>query len=97
MTSSTITFDDDGDLKFPVITISVSQDDLEEPVHVDLGSIPPFLAAAIFEKVALALRAAVPGPKITFKGYVVSQPFNTKEVDINSFFFDDGDDDEETP
>jgi hypothetical protein len=27
---------------------------------------------------------------------VVSEPFDTKGMDINSFFFDDGDDDEQT-
>lgn len=90
-------FDEDGDLTFPVITISVSHDDLDEPVHVDLGSIPPFVAAAILEKVASVLKFAVPAPKITFKGNIIAEPFGGHAIDIDSFFLEDGDGDEETP
>jgi hypothetical protein len=92
-------FDDDGDMKFPVITISVSQDDLNEPIHVDLGSIPPFIASSVLEKVVSILKMAVPAPKVTFKGMIIAEPFVPSIVDFDSFvedlFPDDGDDEEE--
>lgn len=92
-------FEDDGDLTFPVITISVAHDDLNEPVHVDLGSIPPFVAAAVLEKVATVLKMAVPAPKITFKGNVLVEPFNPESINLDAFLdaFMDDDDDEEGP
>lgn len=90
---------DDGDIQFPVITISVSHDDLDEPIHVDLGSIPPFVAAAVLEKVASILKTAVPAPKITFKGNVLVEPFNAGSIAIIEDLFDafneDQEDDEE--
>lgn len=93
-------FQDDGDIQFPVITISVSHDDLDEPIHVDLGSIPPFVAAAVLDKVASILRAATPAPKITFKGNVLVEPFNANSVTMIDNLFDvfmeeDGNDEEE--
>lgn len=88
-------FSDDGDLTFPVITISVSHDDLDEPVHVDLGSIPPFVAAAILEKVASVLKFAVPAPRITFKGNIIAEPFSSEMIDIDSLFLDGEEDDEQ--
>lgn len=90
---------DDEDIQFPVITISVSHDDLEEPIHVDLGSIPPFVAAAVLEKVASVLKTAVPAPKITFKGNVLVEPFNAGSIaiidDLFDVFNEDQDDDED--
>jgi len=92
-------FQDDSDIQFPVITISVSHDDLDEPIHVDLGSIPPFVAAAVLDKVASILKAATPAPKISFKGNVLVEPFNTNSVTMidNLFdvFLDEDDKDEE--
>lgn len=92
-------FQDDGDIQFPVITISVSHDDLNEPIHVDLGSIPPFVAAAVLDKVASILKAASPAPRITFKGNILVEPFNTDSIAIidNLFdaFIEDQDDDDE--
>lgn len=92
-------FQDDGDIQFPVITISVSHDDLDEPIHVDLGSIPPFVASAVLEKVASILKAATPAPKITFKGNVLVEPFNANSMTMIDNLFDvfteDDDSDEE--
>jgi CO dehydrogenase/acetyl-CoA synthase gamma subunit (corrinoid Fe-S protein) len=89
-------FQDDGDLNFPVITISVAHDDLNEPVHVDLGSIPPFVAAAVLEKVADVLKMAVPAPRITFKGHVLVEPFDPQAMNLDAFLdmFTDPDEDE---
>jgi len=95
MTNSTTTFEDDGDLKFPVITISVSNDDLEEPIHVDLGSVPPFIAAAVLEKVASILKSTVPAPRITFKGTVLVEPIGTGSLTLIEQLFDDFNDDED--
>jgi len=95
MTNSTSTFEDDGDLRFPVITISVSNDDLEEPIHVDLGSVPPFIAAAVLEKVASILKSTVPAPKITFKGMVLVEPIGTGSLTLIEQLFDDFQDDED--
>jgi hypothetical protein len=81
-------FQDDGDIQFPVITISVSHDDMDEPIHVDLGSIPPFVASAVLDKVASILRAATPAPKITFKGNVLVEPFNANSVTMIDNLFD---------
>lgn len=78
----------DDDIQFPVITISVAHDDLDEPIHVDLGSIPPFVAASVLEKVASILKTAVPAPKITFKGNVLVEPFNTNSVTMIDNLFD---------
>lgn len=89
----------DDDFQFPVITISVQHDDLDEPIHVDLGSIPPFVAAAILEKVASMLKTALPAPKITFRGNVLIEPFNAGSIaiidDLFDVFNEDQEDDEE--
>lgn len=99
MTNEMSQFQDDGDIKFPVITISVSHDDLDEPIHVDLGSIPPFVAAAVLEKVVSMLKMAVPVPKIMFKGNVLIEPFNQNSITVIDELFNDflenGEDDEE--
>lgn len=82
-------------LEFPVITISVSYDDLNEPVHVDLGSIPPFIAASILEKVVSVLKLNAPMPKITFNGDIIAGPFSPGGIDFESFFIEDDDQEEE--
>lgn len=92
-------FNNDDDMDFPVITISVSNDDLKEPIHVDLGSIPPFVAAAILEKIVEELKMSTPAPKITFKGTVIAGPLDISANSIDAFFetlIDDDDDDETT-
>jgi hypothetical protein len=88
-------FRDEEDFKFPVITISVSTDDLNEPIHVDLGSVPPFIASAVLEKVINVLKMAVPAPKITFRGNVLVEPFNPATIDFASFIDDILDDDDD--
>lgn len=88
----------DEDIQFPVITISVATDDMDEPIHVDLGSVPPFVAAAVLDKVASILKTAVPAPKITFKGNVLVEPISANSIAIIDNLFDafiDEDDDEE--
>lgn len=87
-------FQDDGDINFPVITVSVSEDDMNEPIHVDLGSVPPFIASAVLEKVVSALKMAVPEPKITFKGNVLVAAPLTIIDDLFEEFFPDEDEDE---
>lgn len=87
-------FQDDGDISFPVITISVSADDFNEPIHVDLGSVPPFIASAVLEKVISALKITVPEPKITFKGETLLAPSITIIDDLFQDFLDDEDDGE---
>lgn len=96
MSINDVSFQDDGDLNFPVITISVSQDDLSEPIHVDLGSIPPFIASAVLEKVSAVLKMAVPAPRITFKGNVLVEPFDPQTMNLDDFLdmFTDPDEDE---
>ena len=89
-------FQDDGDLNFPVITISVSHDDLNEPIHVDLGSIPPFIAASVLEKVATVLKMSVPAPRITFKGIVLVEPIDPSMMNLDAFLDMFGDDDGES-
>lgn len=90
----------DEGMDFPVITISVQYEDINEPVHVDLGSIPPFVAAAILEKVASSLKVMVSSPTITFKGAVLSDssdPYLTSFLDMLENFMDDDGGDEEGP
>lgn len=96
MTITNQNFDDDGDIQFPVITIAVSLDDINEPLHVDLGSISPFLAVTVLEKVISVLKIAVPAPKVTFKGNILVEPFNAETINFEEFlesFIDDDDDD----
>jgi hypothetical protein len=61
-------FANDMNMKFPVITISLSYDDPNEPIHVDLGSVPPFIASAIFEQVLDSMLDLKIGPKVTLNG-----------------------------
>jgi hypothetical protein len=84
-------------LRFPMITISVSYDDPEEPIHVDLGSIPPFVAVSVFERILEAMSNIAVGPKITFKGDVLAQPFTASDVTFQDLLdiFGKNDDDED--
>lgn len=89
-------FEDDGDIRFPVITISIFNEDLREPIHVDLGSVPPFVAVAVLEKVINELKMAAPAAKITFKGIVLSESFGHSVETIDALYeaFLDEEDDE---
>jgi hypothetical protein len=85
-------------LRFPMITISVSYDDQNEPIHVDLGSIPPFVAVSVFERILEAMSNIAVGPKITFKGDVLTQPFTASDVtfqDLLDMFGQNEDDEDE--
>jgi hypothetical protein len=84
-------------LRFPMITISVSYDDPDEPIHVDLGSIPPFVAVSVFERILEAMNNIAVGPKITFKGDVLAQPFTASDVTFQDLLdiFGQNDDEED--
>lgn len=90
------TFRDEEDIQFPVITIAVSLDDLNEPFHVDLGSIPPFVAMSVLEKVINILKITVPAPKVTFKGITLVEPSGPGNMNFEDFLqsFIDGEEDE---
>lgn len=79
---------------FPVITISLSYDDPKEPIHVDLGSVPPFVAAAIFEQVIDIMEDLKVGPKVTFGGKVLIEAEGLYG-DLELTFGDDEDDEED--
>lgn len=84
----------EDELKFPMITVAVSHDDINEPIHVDLGSIQPFIAVSILEKVIEVLKMVSPGPKITFRGNVIADPnVSSEPVDFMQFLssLEDGD------
>jgi hypothetical protein len=84
------------DISFPMITISVSYDDLNEPIHVDLGSVPPFIAVSVMEKVLEMLKPIVIGPKITFQGVTLAEPIFSSEIGFQQFLNQfDIDEDEE--
>ena len=84
------------DISFPMITISVSYDDLNEPIHVDLGSVPPFIAVSVMEKVLEMLKTIVIGPKITFQGITLAEPVFSSEIGFQQFLNQfDIDEDEE--
>jgi hypothetical protein len=95
MSNNNESFQDDGDIVFPVITISVAADDLNEPIHVDLGSIPPFIASSVLEKVSEVLKMAVPVPRITFKGDVLVEPYDPQSINLDAFLEMFSDDDGE--
>jgi hypothetical protein len=84
-------------LRFPMITIAVSYEDLSEPIHVDLGSVPPFVAASVLEKVLEVMKQLVIGPKITFQGMTLAEPIFEREVGIQDFFdqFEDNEEDQD--
>lgn len=86
---------DEMGMNFPVITISVSYDDINEPIHVDLGSIPPFVAVSVFQQILETMKDITVGPKITFGGNVIADP-SDDFIDIDDLSdFDDLDDDDE--
>lgn len=89
-------FQDEMEMKFPVITISVSYEDVNEPIHVDLGSIPPFVAVSIFENILSVMKELTLGPKVTFGGEVLAYPddFNGS-IDVEYFDIDTSDDDDD--
>jgi hypothetical protein len=72
-------------IRFPMITISVSYDDLNEPIHVDLGSVPPFVAVSVIEKVLDVMKQLVIGPKITFQGITLAEPIFEHEIGFQEF------------
>lgn len=84
----------DMNLKFPVITISLSYDDINEPIHVDLGSVPPFVATAIFEQVLMTMKSLLNGPKITFGGEILIDG-SSFDDDLQFYLQDDDDIDDE--
>lgn len=84
-------FDNDH---FPVITISLSYDDPNEPIHVDLGSVPPFVAASIFEQVIDVMEELKVGPKVTFGGQVLIEASGIYG-DLELTFADDEDSDDD--
>lgn len=82
-------------LKFPVITISISYDDINEPIHVDLGSIPPFVAFSVFQQILDSMREAVVTPKITFAGDTLVDAIPLEDLSNFDLEFDDDYEDEE--
>lgn len=98
MTEGRDPLESEMNLRFPMITISISYDDPDEPIHVDLGSIPPFVAVSVFERILDAMSNIAIGPKITFKGDVLAQPFSASDVsfqDLLELFTQNEEDDEE--
>jgi hypothetical protein len=73
-------------LRFPMITISLSYDDSNDPIHVDLGSVPPFVAIAVFERILECLHNVATGPKITFNGSTIVEPITAEEVSFQHLF-----------
>ena len=90
-------FQDEMGMKFPVITISVSYEDVNEPIHVDLGTIPPFVAVSIFQSILSVMNELTLGPKVTFGGEVLAYPDDYQGyIDIDYFDIEGiSDDDEE--
>lgn len=85
-------FDDDipQARHFPVITLVLSLDDPAEPNHVDLGSVPPQIAAAALTAIADQLRKLSWPSRITYAGQTVFDPAQMLPD------FDDDDDDDFT-
>ena len=69
-------FDDDipQAKHFPVITIVLSLDDPSEPNHVDLGSIPPQIAACALDSISNQLRRLSWPSRVTYAGQTVFDP-----------------------
>jgi len=87
-----VEFDDDipQAKDFPVITIVLSLDDPSEPNHVDLGSIPPGIAAGALEGIANHLKRLSWPSRVTYAGQTIFDPslvISTDDLDD----FDDGD------
>ena len=60
--------------QFPVITIVLSLDDPSEPNHVDLGSVPPQIAAAALERISSELERLSWPSRVTYAGQTVFDP-----------------------
>jgi hypothetical protein len=97
MTEGRDPLESEMNLRFPMITISISYDDPDEPIHVDLGSIPPFVAVSVFERILDSMSSIAIGPKITFKGDVLAQPFSASDVSFQDLLelFTQNEDDED--
>lgn len=74
------------DLRFPIITISLFYDDANEPIHVDLGSVPPFVAISVFQQILQCLHNVATGPKITFNGTTIAEPITAEEISFQHLF-----------
>lgn len=59
---------------FPVITIVLSLDDPSEPNHVDLGSVPPQIAAAAFRSLSIQLEKLSWPSKVSYAGQTIFDP-----------------------
>jgi hypothetical protein len=59
---------------FPVITIVLSLDDPGEPNHVDLGSVPPQIAAGALESIASHLKKLTWPSRVTYAGHTIFDP-----------------------
>jgi len=59
---------------FPVITIVLSFDDPSEPNHVDLGSVPPQIAAAALARISQELGRLSWPSRVTYAGQTVFDP-----------------------
>ena len=59
---------------FPIITIVLSIDDPGEPNHVDLGSVPPQIAAAALESISSQLKRLAWPSRVTYAGQMVFDP-----------------------
>ena len=59
---------------FPVITIVLSLDDPGEPNHVDLGSVPPQIAAGALEGIANHLKKLTWPSRVTYAGHTIFDP-----------------------
>ena len=83
-------FDDDipQARHLPIITLVLSLDDPAEPNHVDLGSVPPQIAAAAMTAIADQLRKLSWPSRITYAGQTVFDP-----AQMLPDFGDDDDDD----
>jgi len=86
--------------EFPVITIVLSFDDPSEPNHVDLGSVPPMVAAAALARISKELSCLHWPSRVTYGGTVVFDPmkhasrfesWEDKEDDDFDDFDDEGD------
>jgi len=62
---------------FPVITIVLSFDDPSEPNHVDLGSVPPQIAAAALARISQELGRLSWPSRVTYAGQTVFDPTMT--------------------
>jgi len=59
---------------FPVITVVLSLDDPSEPNHVDLGSVPPQIAAAAFKSISYQLEKLSWPSRVSYAGQTIFDP-----------------------